>query len=366
MKIGILTFHRALNYGAVLQCFALYKTLSMKGFDVEVIDYRPESIEKYRMAFSQQAFKNIKGIISRLRYIFSCLLLVCSKRKTRKKFDAFLIDNMKYSKVVKNATEIPSYYDVIFFGSDQIWNPELLNGFDPVYYGQFPKGKTKFITYAASIGRLGVITESSSRLFEEFIRKYDKISVRENALGKFLHEKYAINSETVCDPSLLLEKESYEKIAKKTNEQNYLLIFEQFRNPDAYSLAKRIAKQIGASVITISAETNPLRYSPCKCISEVSPAEFLGYIKYAKCIITSSFHVTSFSIIMQKDFYTTMRANNNDRVETILGIAGLSERLIDAKGDIKFSSIDYSGVKSRLDSYKENSLKFITEQCNNI
>lgn len=45
MKIGILTFHRAHNYGAVLQAYALVTYLKNIGHDAEIVDYRPESIE---------------------------------------------------------------------------------------------------------------------------------------------------------------------------------------------------------------------------------------------------------------------------------------------------------------------------------
>lgn len=45
MKIGILNFHRALNYGAVLQCYGLQETLTALGHEVSVIDYRPRIIE---------------------------------------------------------------------------------------------------------------------------------------------------------------------------------------------------------------------------------------------------------------------------------------------------------------------------------
>ena len=45
MKIGILTFHRAHNYGAVLQCYALQEILQRLGYDVYVIDYRQPTLE---------------------------------------------------------------------------------------------------------------------------------------------------------------------------------------------------------------------------------------------------------------------------------------------------------------------------------
>lgn len=366
MNIGILTFHRALNYGAVLQCYALYKTLSLMGHTVEVIDYRPESVEKYRMFYSQKAFINSNGLFNKLRYVMSCMLLVLSKKKTGKKFDVFLADYMKFSNKIYNTNDISPHYDVIFFGSDQIWNPELLDGLDPVYYGQFEKGKAKFVTYAASIGRVDLITEKIAKKFEENIRCYNVISVRESTLKDYLHNKFTIEAEVVCDPSLLLERKYYDDIAIKPDEDNYVLLFEQFGNINSYSFARRIAEQTGSKVITISAETNPLRRHPFKHFSEVSPSEFLGFIKYAQCVITSSFHVTSFSIIMQKDFYTTKRVNYNDRVKTILEVVGLEDRLVDAKEEIEFLPINYHGVQQRIDIYRKQSQDFIRKQCKNI
>ena len=60
MKIGILTFHRAINYGAVLQAFSLSRYLSQKGNDVSVVDYYPIEDEKdfdiFRSWFSPKGF----------------------------------------------------------------------------------------------------------------------------------------------------------------------------------------------------------------------------------------------------------------------------------------------------------------------
>ena len=41
MKIGILTFHWATNYGAILQAYALQEHLKHLGHDVFIIDYKP-------------------------------------------------------------------------------------------------------------------------------------------------------------------------------------------------------------------------------------------------------------------------------------------------------------------------------------
>jgi hypothetical protein len=73
LKIGILTFHRVYNYGAVLQSYALQKVIKQLGYDVEIIDYwcdyiyRPYSIEN----FKTKSFTDyIMGICGRIIYNF--------------------------------------------------------------------------------------------------------------------------------------------------------------------------------------------------------------------------------------------------------------------------------------------------------
>ena len=54
MKIGILTYHRAHNYGAMLQAYALLTFLKEQGHEVEFIDYWPNS--------HQQQYKLLKPL----------------------------------------------------------------------------------------------------------------------------------------------------------------------------------------------------------------------------------------------------------------------------------------------------------------
>ena len=107
---------------------------------------------------------------------------------------------------------------------------------------------------------------------------------------------------------------------------------------------------------------NPFHRYHSEVRAELSPAEFLGYIQYADCIVTNSFHATSFSLIMQKNFYTILRKNNNVRAKTILAVAGLENRLEDAKAHVEFKEINYQGIRERLERYKESSMEWI-QQC---
>ncbi len=43
MKVGVLTYHSANNYGTCLQCYALMHLVEQAGYDCDVIDYRGEA-----------------------------------------------------------------------------------------------------------------------------------------------------------------------------------------------------------------------------------------------------------------------------------------------------------------------------------
>lgn len=362
MKIGILTYHRALNYGSVLQCMSLFLTLKGMGHDVEIIDYRPEAIEKYRMFFRWKDFLHSVGVSGKLRYLVSCCSLIVSRKKTVRKFDDFVMEKLKLSKQVSSTSDIPNYYDVIFFGSDQIWNIENNEGIDNVYLGNFPKQHAKFFSYAVSVGRLDLIEGKVAETYSQCLHAFDGLSVRELSLQSFLKDKFKIDSEVVCDPSLFMQKEVCERMAIKPSDEGYVLLFNLDGNPHALGFAQNMAKQLGSKVIMIGGVQNPLHRYHCELRAELSPMEFMGYIKYSDCIVTNSFHTTSFSIIMQKNFYTLLRKNNNDRAKTILNVAGLENRLVDARTAVTFSPISYEGVAESLDGYKEKSIGWI-EKC---
>ena len=48
-KVGIITQHRVVNYGSVLQTYALQKKIEELGYDCEVIDYYPERFTPFGM-----------------------------------------------------------------------------------------------------------------------------------------------------------------------------------------------------------------------------------------------------------------------------------------------------------------------------
>ena len=145
MKIGVLTFHAAMNVGAQLQALALFKTLKDAGHEVEFIRYEPNYLKYPYRFFRNARIKN--GIVS---YVKQCLLhIFCDTYtwiKTKRHYGDFQERFYTLSRrVYKNPDELAkAVYDAIITGSDQVWNPEITNGnLDPMYTLHFQSDRIR-------------------------------------------------------------------------------------------------------------------------------------------------------------------------------------------------------------------------------
>lgn len=92
MKIGILTFHAAYNYGAVLQCYALKEYLSSLGHEVSIVDYR----QKYLLTCYK--WFNLKSIFKSVidKTFIKQVGVMLTKKRRGKQFDRFVKDNFNW------------------------------------------------------------------------------------------------------------------------------------------------------------------------------------------------------------------------------------------------------------------------------
>lgn len=364
MKIGILTFHRALNYGAVLQCFALQEKLHEMGHDIEIIDYRPTYIERERWAFNRRTFqkKTWKG---RIKYILLIPFKLFFKRKASQSFDSFTKRRFHFSQRVKSASDIPSYYDVIVFGSDQIWNPSLCDGLDPIFYGQIAKGKARFISYAASLEGYQRLLPNEWTLIADRMNNFDALSVRELSFKKELTKYTNKPIECVVDPTLLASPQLFEKIAIRPPYQRYVFLFTVQSGDLPYHIAKKIAEERGLIIVRARASGRlniQNRETGVKSINAISPELFVGLISYAECVVTNSFHATAISIQLGKDFYTAECLHPN-RIIDLLNMLGLSNRYITRIDNLKknISPINYDVIHAQINHVASKSDEYLTK-----
>lgn len=350
INIGILTFHRALNYGAILQCYALQKYLSKLGYNVEVIDYRQPFIEKVYKVWDEHLF------IANLFHIKKALKYLCrlpSRYQRKKLFQQFISTNIKLSSPCQS--NIPTKYDIIFHGSDQIWNSKLTGGIlDPIYMGEYQlKNNALKIAYAVSFEDKQ-FTNYEVSILKSTLHNFNKISIREANLIKRLQPYTHTPIYDVVDPTLLLTASDYDLIATKPKIKNkYVLFYAVGPTDKALKLARRIAKERKCQLINI---TN----------KQISPNEFLGYFKYATFAVVVSFHGTVFSLIYKTNFYTFATGATSDiRYYNLLNKLNMGHRCINAMPQT-IEDVDFSGLDKRLQQNTAFSRSFIEEAIQSV
>lgn len=361
MRIGILTFHKAHNFGAVLQCYATQEALKSMGFTVEVIDYQPKYLISPYKIFNIKRFKTKKPLLLVRRIIVEILLL--KDRIARyNNFERFINDRLQLSKPIIG-NNIPSNYDAYVLGSDQIWNPIITNGFDKVFFGAFPKDSpdTPVISYAASMETTS-LNEADKKYYTSALNNFTAISVRESQLAELLAPITPKPIECVLDPSLLVSRSIWDKLCTPNQYGKYILIYQVRRTNNIYRIAHQIAKERNCKVIEIPAFLQYKRKSKRQAeeYKEYAPEQFISMIRNAECIVTSSFHGTSFSIIFNKPFYTIEIGDNADtRSKSLLTSLNLLERMIPQDGNITFTPIDFTEANQKLNSLRISSMEFL-------
>lgn len=368
MKIGLLAFQNAINFGAVLQMYSLKKRLEKLGHDVEVINYFSKSTEMGN-GLNRTPYLSKNTNLRLLKYSYLKIKFMKTQKMWEKKYHKFKSFRDIYLNISKNTyhsihdfnKEI--HYDTIIVGSDQVWNPNITDGFDPVFFCDFNENiQINKVAYAASCGSVSTIKENSEE-FYSLIKNFDSISVREEELNNFIELERMSNR--TLDPSLLTTKEEYNEIAIIPSEKDYLLIYRMQENKELYEVAKNIAAKRNLQIIELG--FSPFKKDPgIKYIEDASPVEFLGLFKEASFVVTNSFHGTAFSIIYNKQFYTVPHRSVGQRMINLLELLNLNNRLILKADQINFEElkeIDFEPVnlllKVEIDksmNYLENSL----------
>lgn len=348
MKIGIFTFHCAANYGAVLQTYCLQEVLKNMGHEVYVIDYRPKYLIEPYKTFSYDS-ASFNSFFSKCKGLIRACLVAPIRWKRNSVFARFIHDYINLYQLDLN--DASNDFDVFIFGSDQIWNPKITNGFDKIYLGDFPaaKGK-KLIAYAASAGSVSNFSNENVNYFLSRLKYFDKVLVREKSLAEFIRRKTFIISEVVFDPVLLAGPTILYKLLDnneiKNQKRPYLLLFQLIRNDDIAKYAADVAKNKGLKLIEVATMRESIFNENQK--QTLSVKQLLFYFVNAAYIITSSFHGTVLSILFNKPFNTISLNNSIDeRASFLLDYLNLSDRMLNIYGKVVSSTqIDYTDANN--------------------
>lgn len=361
-KIGIITFHRAANFGAMLQSFALKKSLQELGGDrTEIIDYRASSIEKlykyhwdYCFKDITLSFRSIKNVVGRLGYISILKKRLQNFRKFEKKY---------LSPSPKPYTD----YDVIVFGSDQIWNVGITQN-DDIYFGYIGTDKVKKVAYAGSLGH-GDIDAFKSKV--RLLKTFSAIGVRELQLISVFLE-LGIDSFLCLDPTFLLTSDKWLKylgLPQITKKREKILLVYCIRDKERVLKAARpIAAKLGLNLVILESSETIDVHGISKKATYYGPKEFVRCFNDADFVVTDSFHGTVFSILFHKTFVSCRLGDGRDgRAESLLSQIGLITRLQHPEEILSssFTDIDFVLSDKKLNYLRDQSLRFLSEMVIN-
>jgi hypothetical protein len=315
-KVGIMTFHRALNYGAKLQAFALMEIVNQKE-DAYILDYRCKEIES--AYFHKKKPKDILKIILFPRY---CRKL--SERECKfKNFDKFYKLTETYES--DNIQEANQKFDAFIVGSDQVWNP-FITGYDYNYLLTFAD-KEKTYSYAASFGKAQT-SDWDKRKLCTLLSKFQCLLTREETAADMIYnlDKNLV-AVSVLDPVFLLSKGQWiEKLSLKPLEKTEKYIFVYIVAQQTYALerAKRIASEKGYKILFIDAGRKTDRIFTK--VNDAGPIDFLNLLLNAELVITTSFHALAFSLIFNVPFQYELskeKVNANSRLSDLAENLGI-------------------------------------------
>lgn len=362
-KIGILTFHLAHNYGAVLQTFATQYILKKEGYKANVINYYNKKIySRYKVIPKLR-----KNLIKYFRTVIKEMPYLKSKKKRYESFSSYISNNFELTEKYYSKNELENAnlkYDAIIAGSDQIWNSNIVGELSDIYTLNF-KCNSKKISYAASIGDVSQIKKLKNE-YKNKLKGISCISVRESDAQQELEKILKRNVECVLDPTLLLSKGEWDNCIKtikpETINQKYILAYVVEPDEEYLKIVNYLSEKTGLGVIHFG-KTNPGYKNIIKSSFEEGPLEFINYIKNAEYVVATSFHASVFSIIYSKNFYIIPHRKTGARVVDLVEKLGIKDRIhydLDSFKTINYNKkIDWNKIQKRLDKEREISKKWL-------
>jgi hypothetical protein len=361
MKVGIITFHAALNYGAVLQCYALQQAIGEMGYEVGVIDYTPwelDPVPPWR-GWGLRGEHPLQAIRKRW-------LTLKHGGGARAVFSDFRKQYLRCSPNCRTDEEVAHVvreYDAIVTGSDQVWvfdrSPHYFLKLDPSYRG----GR---LSYAACCGH-DRQTMSRTDNIQAWLSKMDAISVRNDFSRQLIAPLVDKPVEVVADPTLLQSFDTVQR-APAMPEGPYILVYSLSGNRgrilDETVSAARCRWPI--PVVVAMAGTSPwVGLTGDRILYNVTPEEWVWLISHASFVCTDSYHGMLFSIKYERPFVALYsepwRALRLLDTAKRLGVESLLAHNADEAKRIvvEMDEFDWNPVNNRLNAHVDYSNNYL-------
>lgn len=366
-KIGIITLPLRLNYGGILQAYALQTVLEKLGNDVEVVQV------KHRGYLSPKGLKApfIYGRRAILKFLGLSDTPVFAEKQLNEQWPLISEHTHRFIKQHIHDRDISSYdeispvdYDVLVVGSDQVWRPAYSNLYQ--CFLQFAENwDVKRIAYAASFGtEEKEYTSEQIAVCKSLIKRFYAVSVREDSGITLCDDYFGVQAQHVLDPTLLLDKEDYISLIKNCScysSEGDLFVYMLDQSTEKDALVEQITREKHLKPFTVKAR-NDNKYAPLEERIQPPVEQWLRGFIDAKFVVTDSFHGCVFSIIFNKPFIAVGNEERGmTRFVSLLNMFGVSNRLV-LDGIVKElidTPIDWGKINKRVEELRFFSTNYI-------
>lgn len=341
--VGIIGLWAENNYGCLLTGYALYRLVQNLGYSAALIKkLRDASVYTPKETSMVERFTKNLNIIE--------------------------ADMSKLS-------ELNNHFDTFLVGSDQVWNHQLCSFKDRFFYLDFTTSDKRKIAYASSLGsNFNVQKGVETKIVQYLLKRFDKISIREDYAIPELKSHIDIDADLVLDPVFVCDKEVYNNLADNSTvnpDKNYIFAYILDPDPKKNEILKYISEKLGKKLY-VATDASHNEYKKSKItegvvLDELEVQDWLKYYKNSDYIITDSFHGTCFSIIFKKQFISVGNISRGvKRFESLLNKFNLTSRMVLSKKDIVNNElldkyIDYDETYKILDMEKEQSINWLKD-----
>jgi hypothetical protein len=233
-----------------------------------------------------------------------------------------------------------------------LWTHQCVGGEDKFYLGEFkhPKG-SKIIGYSLSASTTSLHKFGNERL-KSIIANFDKLSVREQGNAELIKALTGVSLPITIDPTLLVNVDMWESMVNHSWKDRHFIAIYQARPVvgDADYLKKKaleLSGQLGCDIIDLRS-------------MEYTVEDFISIIKYARYVLTTSYHAVVFSILMETPCYAIKLNDGFDvRYVDLLTELGLEFELVDMDFIPVPIDVNFDGVKELIVKYRQSSIAYL-------
>lgn len=365
MKVALITYHSAYNFGSVLQAYATEKVLNKLGCNTSVIDYRIPFQKKY---YGLLGYGNgfLRSIVKK-----TLMLPYLKKRIIREKKYEDFISTMNLTSEFNSPEQfdenLSNMYDVFVSGSDQVWNIHsnefIKSGYEFMLPFLLSFTNKRKISYASSIVNM---SDHELEKIKPYLQRFNHISCRERKAAERLTNLLQRNVDNVLDPTLLLESDEWNSLIEEKSYNNcgYILYY----SLNSYCKVKKDLKYLSSlsshldlKILVLTPLIPCVKDHNIYNIIDAGPLDFIKLLKNSYYVITDSYHGMLFSINFKKNFYLLNQSGDHGvRANDVLSSLNLLSRSIDSieKIDLK-SIINYETAFQALNILRDKSIRYL-------